>query len=189
MSVDTADPVGNLNAVTGVQQGDAPALVEVGELMDIVDEEAFESGAAGVAGQAEALVIAPGNGETAVETAGAVGTCTEPEAPATAVTCSGSDAQAAVMVARAAESSCCPAVRQDVDAVATKMADSDAALGNQRMEEFIHEAANVDGPTKDLSAQTEWKRALTRSKRKLLVTTPGISPLTKKSVNRKAATD
>lgn len=187
-TADTVAKAGDSGVAAGAQQEREAVAVSTGtdEQMEIGAEDAFEGDAIGIARQDEPLVVTTENMKTANVLTGSRIPCKEPD-----ITCRAPDvsANAVATAVRAAGSDDGCAVQSTGSAVATKMADSIAPPVSQKIEEFTGEPNGAEEPAKDTSGQLEWKRALTRSKRKLLVTTPGISPVTKKSLARKDATD
>lgn len=189
---DTATIAGGSGFAADPQEGVESAVVDVEEQMNIVAKGPFEDDTASTGCQAEPPTVVLGSREPDVEsTVADVSseipelTCKTPEASANDATCSRGNGRDVAAAERDSRALACAAGSSS----ATGAADLNPLAVNQKADEFAGEANNAMESSKDMSGQLEWKRALTRSKRKLLVTTPGISPLTKKSVIRKAAMD
>lgn len=109
-----------------------------------------------------------------LQTGGAAGATAEPADDG--VTCLADDVQARAAGAFAAEGSCSRGgqLADDEGPIAASMPDEEQTNNAER--ESAEHVNQADGVPKHL----EWKRAITRSKRKLLTCTPGQSPLLKK---------
>lgn len=70
-------------------------------------------------------------------------------------------------------------------AAPTEISKPDVEWADTAMDEFASQADNGRANAKDHPNHLEWKRAITRSKRKLMAVTPGTSPLIKKALNGK----